>query len=410
MGGRDAPLRRERDARSAGGSRKDRRGAGRCARARRRGGACRRTRRRGRAVDRGARATSSRRTTCAFREMPDLFDPAAAAELTRKSRAFLDRVRPLLLRARRAGLRAARPRRPASRQHRADRRPPGAVRRDRVRSADRGRRRALRSRFPADGSGRARSDRAANIVLNRYLAETRRDENLDALAALPLFMSLRAAIRAKVTAARLDQARRTSATRSPRRRAPISARLRSDRAACPDTDRGRRTVRHRQVGSGARRSPRMCCPLPGAVWLRSDVERKALFGVGETERLPAEAYSAEAGAKVYASLNTKARRIIAAGHSVVVDAVFARAEERAAVAAVSDRFHGLFLTADLATRDGARRRAPRRCLRRGRQGRARAGGLRSRHARLEHGSTRPARRRTRSSMPKPRSRDSCACE
>src|SRR5204863_8506425 len=44
------------------------------------------------------------------------------------------------------------------------------------------------------------------------------------------------------------------------------------------------------------------------------------------------------------------RRITAAGHSVVVDAVFARAKERAAVAALSDRFHGLFLTADLATR------------------------------------------------------------
>jgi len=34
----------------------------------------------------------------------------------------------------------------------------------------------------------------------------------------------------------------------------------------------------------------------------------------------------------------------------VVDAVFARPEERAAVGALSDRFHGLFLTADLATR------------------------------------------------------------
>src|SRR5215475_2851304 len=44
--------------------------------------------------------------------------------------------------------------------------------------------------------------RAANIVLNRYLAETRRREDLDALRALPLFLSLRAAIRAKVTAAR----------------------------------------------------------------------------------------------------------------------------------------------------------------------------------------------------------------
>jgi len=43
---------------------------------------------------------------------------------------------------------------------------------------------------------------AANIVLNRYLNETRRAEDLDALAALPLFLSLRAAIRAKVAAAR----------------------------------------------------------------------------------------------------------------------------------------------------------------------------------------------------------------
>src|SRR5438552_4101898 len=43
----------------------------------------------------------------------------------------------------------------------------------------------------------------ANLVLNRYLTESRRIEDLDALAALPLFLSLRAAIRAKVTAAKL---------------------------------------------------------------------------------------------------------------------------------------------------------------------------------------------------------------
>ena len=49
-------------------------------------------------------------------------------------------------------------------------------------------------------------EQAANIVFNRYLAETRRDSDLDALAALPLFMSVRAAIRAKVTAARLETA------------------------------------------------------------------------------------------------------------------------------------------------------------------------------------------------------------
>ena len=49
---------------------------------------------------------------------------------------------------------------------------------------------------------------AANTVFNRYLGEARRDSDLDALAALPLFMSVRAAIRAKVTAARLETAER----------------------------------------------------------------------------------------------------------------------------------------------------------------------------------------------------------
>jgi aminoglycoside phosphotransferase family enzyme len=49
-----------------------------------------------------------------------------------------------------------------------------------------------------------RLDRAANIVFNRYFSETHRIEDIDGLAALPFFLSLRAAIRAKVTAARLQ--------------------------------------------------------------------------------------------------------------------------------------------------------------------------------------------------------------
>jgi predicted kinase len=95
-------------------------------------------------------------------------------------------------------------------------------------------------------------------------------------------------------------------------------------------------------------------PAPGAVHLRSDVERKSLFGAGETERLPAEAYSVETTRKVYQTLAGKAGRVIAAGHSAVVDAVFSTTEERAAIAAAGAssgmKFHGLFLVADLATR------------------------------------------------------------
>jgi uncharacterized protein len=78
------------------------------------------------------------------------------------------------------------------------------------------------------------------------------------------------------------------------------------------------------------------------------------FGVSETEKLPPQAYTAEAGERVYAALCDKARRIIAAGHSAIIDAVFARTTERADIAAVAAAravaFRGLFLTADLAIR------------------------------------------------------------
>ncbi len=56
---------------------------------------------------------------------------------------------------------------------------------------------------------------AANTVLNGYFEASRRIEDCDGLAALPLFLSLRAAIRAMVTAAKLERGRRrTSAKRS----------------------------------------------------------------------------------------------------------------------------------------------------------------------------------------------------
>ena len=128
-------------------------------------------------------------------------------------------------------------------------------------------------------------------------------------------------------------------------------------------------------------------PMPGAVILRSDVERKALFGVGETEKLPAEAYSGEATVHVYGKLADKARRILAAGHSVIVDAVFAQPQERAAMAEVAKSTHcplrGLFLTANLATRLGRVGARAARCLRCRRGGGADAGALRPWRARLD---------------------------
>lgn len=185
---------------------------------------------------------------------------------------------------------------------------------------------------------------AANVVLNRYLAETRRDSDLDALAALPLFLSTRAAIRAKVTAER-----RTQDAAGARAYFALACRLLSPSAP-------RLVAIGGLSGTGksalARALAPEIAPAPGAVVLRSDQQRKALFGVAETARLPAAAYTEAATAQVYAALAGKARRVLAAGHSAIVDAVFARAGERTGIEAAAGRapFTGLFLTADLATR------------------------------------------------------------
>lgn len=195
---------------------------------------------------------------------------------------------------------------------------------------------------------------AANIVLNRYLNETKRIDDLDALAALPFFLSMRAAIRAKVTFARMERAP------AKERRAIAAAAAAyftfAQRAIAPEKPKLIAVGGLSGTGKSqlARTLAPLIAPIPGAVIVRSDIERKALFGVGETERLPPEAYAADITARVYVELCDKARRLVTAGQSALVDAVFARPAERAALAEVARStgtpLHGLFLTAPLETR------------------------------------------------------------
>jgi aminoglycoside phosphotransferase family enzyme/predicted kinase len=207
---------------------------------------------------------------------------------------------------------------------------------------------------------------AANIVLNRYLIETKRVEDLDALAALPLFLSVRAAIRAKVTAARVIAA---PASPSPAtgggKGGGMQAALKT--AARKYFDAARSFIAPAQPmllavgglsGTGksvlARSLAPDLAPASGAVVLRSDIERKALFGVEEGETLPEHAYAATVTLRVFATLADKARRALAAGHSIIVDAVFSQPHERKlmqqSATALGVPFRGIFLTADLATR------------------------------------------------------------
>ena len=195
---------------------------------------------------------------------------------------------------------------------------------------------------------------AANIVLNRYLQESGEPSHFDVLAAFPLFLSMRAAIRAKVTAARRDSARAVD------RIAIEASALRYFKFALEFLKAPRPTLLAVGGLSGtgksvlARAVAPALGPAPGAVVLRSDVERKQICGVNEIESLPMEAYSPDVTKRVYSSLAEKAGRIVSAGHSAVVDAVYANAGERSEIAKIATErnvaFHGLFLTADLATR------------------------------------------------------------
>jgi uncharacterized protein len=194
----------------------------------------------------------------------------------------------------------------------------------------------------------------ANIVFNRYLADTHRAEDLDGLATLPFFLSMRAAIRAKVTVARMERA--PAAERGAIAKAAHAYFAFAVQAITPPKPQF--IAIGGLSGTGKTRLARALAPfiepMPGAVIVRSDVERKALFGVAETDRLAQDAYTPEANQRVYDSLLDKPRRILGAGHSAIVDAVFARPDERAALAAAGQsagvRLRGLFLTADLATR------------------------------------------------------------
>ncbi|MFA5122666.1 AAA family ATPase [Zavarzinia sp.] len=95
-------------------------------------------------------------------------------------------------------------------------------------------------------------------------------------------------------------------------------------------------------------------PAPGAVHLRTDVLRKQMFGVAETEPLPPEAYDPGVSGKVYGLLLDQAATVLATGRSVIVDGVFAREPERRAAAdaatAAGRGFAGIWLDAPLALR------------------------------------------------------------
>jgi aminoglycoside phosphotransferase family enzyme/predicted kinase len=187
----------------------------------------------------------------------------------------------------------------------------------------------------------------ANTALNSYLHKS---GDFAGLSALPLFMSVRAAIRSMVTVQTMS--------------APASGEIALDarnyldhsiRYLTPSPPRllaigglsgtGKTTI-------AASIAPELW-PAPGAVHLRSDLVRKALFGADPLERLPDNAYRPGTSRDVYARLLNRAERVLRVGHSVVVDATFLEQSYVTSVRSLADRLHvkfdGIWLHANPAT-------------------------------------------------------------
>ena len=159
--------------------------------------------------------------------------------------------------------------------------------------------------------------RQACRVLDSWLGAARGAEDAG-LAALPLFLSVRAAIRAMVLV-QTDAVRR----RPSHSAAAIGAYLdlACDALAAPApllvaiggcSGSGKSVLAHALA-------PRLG-PLPGAVLLNSDLERKA--GLRDADRATPIDYAKAARDSVYRAMVARAARLLAAGHSVVLDATF----------------------------------------------------------------------------------------
>jgi predicted kinase len=189
--------------------------------------------------------------------------------------------------------------------------------------------------------------RHANRALNRYLWRT---GDWDGIALLPLFLSCRAAVRAKTSA--WAAAVQEGDGEAGRRRTEAGAYLDLALAAL---DRPAPGLLALGGLSGTGKTTLALAlapgrgPVPGALLLRSDVLRKQLAGVAFEQQLYRGAYTEASSAEVYDRLGGLAARALDAGLCAIADAVFLKPAEREAIEAVARTagrsFAGLWLEA-----------------------------------------------------------------
>ncbi|QDU39992.1 Phosphotransferase enzyme family protein [Maioricimonas rarisocia] len=186
-----------------------------------------------------------------------------------------------------------------------------------------------------DLEDRGRAD-FAHRFLDRYLAGTGDYAGLDVLR---YYLVYRALVRAKVAAIRLGQ----SDVEEADRRKLIEQCTEYIELASRYSERLRPflAITHGVSGSGKTTGTQPLVEQVGAIRVRSDIERKRLFGLppeASTEgKLEQQVYSQESTRRTYDRLAELAEGIVSAGFPVVVDATFLSRSVRQRFAALADR-------------------------------------------------------------------------
>ena len=187
--------------------------------------------------------------------------------------------------------------------------------------------------------------KAAAHVANRYVDRSRDDAGW---ALLPLFMSMRATIRAIVAATQIAEGDGDPAL--PRQMQAYLDLARNLLDPAPP----RLVALGGFSGSGKTTIAEALAPHfgtpPGARILESDRLRKHMHGVAPETPLGPQAYTPEVSQAVYAAMRERAAQVLAGGGSAILEAVHARPQDREAAAAIAREmrrpFHGFWLDVD----------------------------------------------------------------
>lgn len=177
---------------------------------------------------------------------------------------------------------------------------------------------------------------------------------------LPFYEVYRALVRALVGRVRSRTADMTALVAGPDYLA-CAQRLRQAASG-----QARLLITHGLSGSGKSTVARQLLEAAGAIRLRSDVERKRLFGLDALQRSAEQAvdiYTPDASRRTFDRLRECARIALQAGYPVIVDAAFLRRDERRAFRALAAELAAPFTILHCRTSEAQlRQRVAARCV------------------------------------------------